>query len=117
MSRFCELKTENTAFLFENNSLYADLFNNEIWLAQVAFRANVFEHLNSLNVSMQGRGHNIIEQSGKVTAFKKKFTLWANHFHKDRLDMFPNSSNETQQLETTGKKCTRKGKPFPVLVL
>lgn len=44
--------------------------------------------------------------SVKVAAFKKKIALWANHVHKNRLDMFPNTSNETQQLDTVGKKCT-----------
>lgn len=68
-------------------------------VVKVAYRADVFEHLNTLNASMQGRGHNIFEQS-----VKKKIALWANHVHENRLDMFPNTSNETQQLDTMGEK-------------
>lgn len=50
--------------------------------------ADVFEHLNTLNVSMQERGHNIFEQCDKITVFKK-IAAWVNHVSKDRLDMFP----------------------------
>ncbi|XP_058272819.1 protein FAM200A-like [Hemibagrus wyckioides] len=108
LARFYELKTEIAVFLSENNSPYADLFNDEIWLARVAYLADVFEHLNTLNVSMRGRGHNIFEQSDKVAAFKKKIELWTKHVNKDRLDMFPNTCNETQQLDIAGKIVLKK---------
>ncbi len=64
-------------------------------LAQAAYLADVSEHLNTLNVSMKGRGHNIFEHSDK-TAFKRKIMLWVNHVSKDRLDMFPSASHEAQ---------------------
>ncbi|XP_054469041.1 protein FAM200B-like [Anoplopoma fimbria] len=112
LSRFYELKTEIATFLSENNSPYAELFDNEIWLARVAYLADVFEHLNALNVSMQGRRHNIFEQSDKIAAFKKKkITLWVNHLSKDRLDMFPNACHEVQQLDTAAT--TRFDHYFP----
>ncbi|XP_058265122.1 protein FAM200A-like [Hemibagrus wyckioides] len=57
---------------------------------------------------MQGRGHNIFEQSDKVAAFKKKIELWTKHVNKDRLDMFPNTCNETQQLDIAGKIVLKK---------
>ncbi|XP_049321925.1 protein FAM200B-like [Astyanax mexicanus] len=108
LSRFYELKTEIATFLSENNSVYAELFDNNTWLALVAYLADIFEHLNALNVSMQGKGHNIFEQSDKVVAFKKKITLWVNHLSKDRLDMFPNVRQEVQQLDTTAKNYLKK---------
>ncbi|XP_062860404.1 protein FAM200B-like [Trichomycterus rosablanca] len=107
LSRFYELKTEIATFLSENNS-YAELFDNDTWLALVAYLADIFEHLNTLNVSMQGKGHNIFEQSDKIVAFKKKITLWVNHLSKDRLDMFPNACQEAQQLDTTAKNDLKK---------
>uniref|UniRef100_UPI003AAEA413 protein FAM200B-like n=1 Tax=Centroberyx gerrardi TaxID=166262 RepID=UPI003AAEA413 len=107
VSRFYELRTEIAVFLSENNSPLADLFSDDVWLAQVAHLADVFEQLNTLNVSMQGRGHKIFEQSDKIEAFKKKIALWANHVSKNRLDMFPNACREAQ-LDTAGKNALKK---------
>lgn len=66
LSRFYELRDEITAFLAQNNSPLADLFSNSVWLTHIAFLAHVFEQLTTLNVSMQGRGHNIFEQYDKT---------------------------------------------------
>ncbi len=62
LSRFYKLKTEIATFLSENNSPYAELFD-KIWLARVAYLADVFVHLNTLTTSMQGKGHNILNSS------------------------------------------------------
>ena len=104
LTRFYELKEEIAAFLFETNSLYAELFDSKIWLAHVAYLVDVFEHLNTLNLSLQGKGHNKFEQSDKVNAFKKKIALWENRMSKDRLDMFPNAHHEILQLDTVADK-------------
>ena len=68
----------------------------------------MFEHLNALNVSMQGRGHNMFEQSDKIAAFQKKIKLWINHLSKDRLDMFPSACHEVQQLDNSAKNDLEK---------
>uniref|UniRef100_A0A674N592 Uncharacterized protein n=1 Tax=Takifugu rubripes TaxID=31033 RepID=A0A674N592_TAKRU len=101
-------RTEIAAFLAQNNSSHADLFSNSVGLAHVAYLAGVFDQLNALNVSVQGRGHNIFEQYDKIEAFKKKISLWASHVSKNRLDMFPNAFNEGQQLDTAGKNVMSK---------
>lgn len=72
MSRFSELRAEIAAFLAQNNSPLADLFSNSVWLAHVAYLADVFDQLNALNVSVQGRWHNIFKQYDKIEAFLKK---------------------------------------------
>jgi len=88
---FYELRAEIAAFLAQNNSPLADLFSNSVWLAHVAYLADVFEQLNTLNMSMQGRGNNIFEQYDKIDAFKKKISVWASHVSKNRLDRSPMS--------------------------
>lgn len=62
--------------------------------------ADVFEHLNTLNVPMQGRRHDIFEQSDKIAA--------VNHLSKDRLGMFPNACHEAQQLDTMAESDLKK---------
>ncbi|XP_054864535.1 zinc finger BED domain-containing protein 5-like [Amphiprion ocellaris] len=108
LSRFYELRAEIAAFLSQNNSPLADVFSSKGWLALVAYLTDIFEHLNMLNVSVQGRGHNILEQRDKIDAFKKKISLWINHVSNKRLDMFPNACYEQQQLDAAGKKTMTK---------
>uniref|UniRef100_A0A8C5QIQ5 Uncharacterized protein n=1 Tax=Leptobrachium leishanense TaxID=445787 RepID=A0A8C5QIQ5_9ANUR len=108
LSRFYELRTEIAAFLSECNSPLADLFSSDTWLAQAAYLVDVFEQLNTLNVSMQGKGHNIFAQIEKIDAFKKKMTLWTSHVSKERFDMFPNACHEFTHLDTTGKNELKK---------
>ncbi|XP_028666310.1 protein FAM200A-like [Erpetoichthys calabaricus] len=108
LSHFYELRAEIAAFLAQNNSPLADLFSNSVWLAQVAYLADVFEQLNTLNVSVQGRGHNIFEQYDKFNVFKKKISLWASHVSKNQLDMYPNGCHEGQQLDAAGKHVMKK---------
>lgn len=47
--------------------------------AQVAYFADVFEQLNTLNEFVQR--HEILEQCNEFDAFKKK--IWASHVSKD----------------------------------
>lgn len=70
------------AFLAQNNLPLADLFSSSVCVAHVAYRADVFERLNTLNVSMQGKGHNIFEQHDKIDAFKEKISVWASDVSK-----------------------------------
>ena len=54
LSHFYERKGEIAVFLALNKLPLADLFSNSVWLTQVAYLTDVFEQLNTLNVSMQG---------------------------------------------------------------
>uniref|UniRef100_A0A8C5LWZ0 Uncharacterized protein n=1 Tax=Leptobrachium leishanense TaxID=445787 RepID=A0A8C5LWZ0_9ANUR len=108
LSHFYERRTEIAAFLSECNSPLADLFSSDTWLAQAAYLADVFEQLNTLNVSMQRKGHDIFAQTEKIDAFKKKMTLWTSHVSKERFEMFPNACHEFTHLDTTGKNELKK---------
>ena len=65
---------------------------------QVAYLPDIFDHLNSLSVSMLGRRHNRCEQRDKVDAFKVKLTVWASHVSNGRIDVFPNAGVEIPNL-------------------
>ncbi|XP_064412766.1 protein FAM200B-like [Latimeria chalumnae] len=82
LSRVYELKSELAAFLEEKKSHLAEHFNNNTWLARVAYLADIFDQLNDLNLSLQGRGHNRFEQSDKIAAFKKKLSVEQTCFKK-----------------------------------
>ncbi|CAM4560506.1 unnamed protein product [Lepidochelys olivacea] len=54
----------------------ASVFNNTVWLAQLASLTDIFSKLNDLNLSMQGRGTNILNCYDKVNAFIMKTEFW-----------------------------------------
>ena len=55
------MRHEISQFLLSQNShdLYA-LFENDRWIAKLAYLAYIFEHLNELNIKMQGKNENIL---------------------------------------------------------
>ena len=82
LSRFYELREELRLFLISEESELADLISNEIWCNKVAFLADVFQALNTLNKNMQGKTENILTCTDKVSAFKEKLTLWEIELEK-----------------------------------
>ena len=67
LARLFELRHEISQFLLSQNShdLYA-LFENDRWIAKLAYLADIFEHLNELNIKMQGKNDNILTYSDKL---------------------------------------------------
>jgi hypothetical protein len=51
-------------------------FNDEEWVAKLAYLCDLFNLLNKLNLSLQGRMTNVFKLSDKVAAFKAKLELW-----------------------------------------
>lgn len=103
LSRVYELRNELAAFLAEKKSELAEHFNDDLWIARLSYLADIFDHLNTLNVSLQGKGHNRFEQMDKINAFKKKLSLWSKHVTSDRLDMLPNVCHEVKNLMDTDR--------------
>ena len=79
LARLFELRHGISQFLLSQNShdLYA-LFENDRWIAKFAYLADIFEHLNELNIKMQGKNENILTCSDKLKGFKEKIVLWKN---------------------------------------
>jgi hypothetical protein len=54
-SRLFELRNENSVFFIDLDSLFVltERLNDYSWLAVLAYMADIFTHLNALNLSMQ----------------------------------------------------------------
>jgi hypothetical protein len=52
--------------------------------------ADIFTHLNALNLSKQGGGITIFNVEDKIEAMIKKLELWARHLSKRNVDAFQN---------------------------
>lgn len=58
---------------------------------------DIFEKLNHLNVSLQGKDTNNLTLSNKIKAFKNKLILWQEKFNKNNTDMFSCFSEFTKE--------------------
>ena len=54
-----------------------------------AYLADIFNLLNQLNLSLQGRDANILLSQNKITAFIKKLNIWNARIKDNVVDMFP----------------------------
>jgi hypothetical protein len=89
LRRLFELREELKAFLLAD-SPHADNIGNVEWLAKLAYLADIFEKLNVLNLSLQGKDKTILEVSDKVMGFVKKLRLWHQCAENDNnFEMFP----------------------------
>ena len=52
---------------------------------------HLFEHMNELNIKMQGISENILTFSDKLHGFQQKLLLWQNELRIEFLKMFPRS--------------------------
>ena len=89
VERVFELRKELLIFLQEHNPHLASFVADEIWLGKLAYLADIFNLLNQLNLSLQGRNANILLSQNKITAFTKKLNLWKSRTDDNVVDMFP----------------------------
>uniref|UniRef100_A0A0L8FVS6 DUF4371 domain-containing protein n=1 Tax=Octopus bimaculoides TaxID=37653 RepID=A0A0L8FVS6_OCTBM len=60
IQRLFELREELLMFLCDYNAELASIMADKIWLCKVAYLADIFNKLNELNLSLQGRNSNIL---------------------------------------------------------
>ena len=79
LSRAFELGEELEAFYTEQSNPKADKFRNIFWVAKLAYLASIFDRLNQLNISLQGKRGDIFRSTSKINALKMKIPLWKNN--------------------------------------
>jgi hypothetical protein len=92
LSRIFELRNEIRVFFIDLESPFAltELLNDYSWSAVLAYMADIFTHLNALNLSMQGGGVTIFNVKDKIEAMIKQLELWARRLSKRNFDAFQN---------------------------
>jgi len=101
-NRLFELRDPVHLFLAEKTHECASFFEDNFWLAQLAYFADIFQHLNNLNRAMQGPQSNLILLSDKVSGFMAKLTVWRKRVSSGIIEMFPAMHNFLQLEENTG---------------
>ena len=88
LNRVFELREPLQKFLLEKNSDLANKFSDEKWLLKLAYLCDIFNLLNELNLSLQGKMTTVFKLADKVAAFKDKLELWEQRVSKGVFDMF-----------------------------
>ena len=63
-------------------------FSDSKWLMQVAYLADIFAEINSVNLSVQGRDQTVVGLAEKLSAFKGKLKLWMNKIKDGKTASF-----------------------------
>jgi hypothetical protein len=68
-------------------------------LCNLSYLTDIFEKLNKLNTSLQGKTANILLLHNKVTAFVKKNSIWKQKVVNGNIDMFPWTNDFIEENE------------------
>ena len=69
------MENETSIFLKEENHALATIFEDEVFLTQLAYLCNICLKLNQLNISLHGKETHLLKLHDKITAFKRKLQL------------------------------------------
>ena len=89
LTRMAELKDEIAIFLQKYQSNFADKLEDEVFILSLSYLADIFSHLNDLNMFMQGMYANHVLCTKKIEAFKKKLALWKHRVEGGSVTNFP----------------------------
>uniref|UniRef100_UPI00358F083F SCAN domain-containing protein 3-like n=1 Tax=Myxine glutinosa TaxID=7769 RepID=UPI00358F083F len=95
LARLYELRDQVLAFLEVARSDLAVHYKNNKFIATLAYMADIFNLLNNLNISFQGKTNkqakSVFIMYDKMAAFKSKLDLWKRRVPtNDEFDMFEN---------------------------
>lgn len=94
LTRLFELKDELRIFLLDDDcekksvAKFLELLNNELWLFRLAYLSDIFNFLNTLNLSLQGKDIHKFYVQDKIDAAIKKITRWQTKVDNNNFDSF-----------------------------
>lgn len=88
ISRLYELKNEVYVFLTSHAFHKAKCMEDDIWLQTLAYLADIFSKINSLNLSLQGSNINVYIVQDRIESFIKKLNFWETCFNSNQTECF-----------------------------
>lgn len=89
LNRIFELREEILHFSMDQDFYLFFKFKDPEWMKQLAYLADIFEKLNTLNTSLQGKELDVFTATERMNIMKGKLELWASLVREDRVDFFP----------------------------
>jgi hypothetical protein len=104
LQRFFALRQEIQTFLRErvtsDTKQYVEKLDDPEFLSQLAFLTDISQHLNVLNIQLQGRNQVVCKLVSLVAAFETKLALFKSQLEKSELAHFPACSALRAEFET-----------------
>lgn len=88
LKRFFALRQEIDIFLTEKGKCQ-EVFSDPEWIWDLAFLCDITEHLNVLNLRMQGKGKLVSEMYGEVRSFEGKIKMFVKQISDGNFTHFP----------------------------
>lgn len=88
LQRFYDTHNEIARFMESKQKAIPEL-EDEKWLSDLSFLCDITDHLNGLNVKLQGRKQLITEMRDSVKVFQLKLRLWEAQMRQGNLSHFP----------------------------
>ena len=89
LTRVFKLRKEIEMFLRQRGSSLVVYFESENFILSMAYLSDIFTHLNDLNISIQGKGINMISGREKISALTSKLSIWKNRINCENYANFP----------------------------
>lgn len=103
LKRFFALRDEIASFMIMKNRA-VPLLTDSIFQCNLAFLTDIMDHLNGLNLKLQGKKQIITQMYDNVKSFKVKLRLWMKQVGEGNLVHFP-TLNSLQKVEP---KCLKE---------
>ena len=91
LCRFVQLLDPIIAFLKEIKKPYPQLENDD-WIQDLMFFTDIMQHLNTLNLALQGKDKLLSDLSQTVFGFQNKIRIFQNNLLSKKFSHFPNLS-------------------------
>ena len=82
LKRVCDLREEIISFLSDSKQKKAGALLLQMqdvdFVSQMCFLSDIFHHLNTLNVELQGRNKTVVDVVESLTAFQRKLVLFSS---------------------------------------
>ncbi|KAI4792355.1 hypothetical protein KUCAC02_033430 [Chaenocephalus aceratus] len=89
LQRVWELREQVMAYLKKENANLVKHFEDKRWLARFAYLVDIFNKLNMLNTSLQGKENSILDLEDGIQGFQARLGLWHSQLVAGELAMFP----------------------------
>lgn len=93
LTRLFELRDEVRVFFLDSKFELAHCFSDFEWLAKLGYLADIFSHLNALNLALQGSAVNMFKVQHKVEGAIRKLAQWDKRVDQSNYDSFENLSD------------------------